>query len=70
MTLLAVAPHSALLLASLLAFGAQRGAAYAPLPKCGRNARRPSCLDRIMWLRKEIGRQPERGTHLGIPTWA
>ncbi len=42
---LAVAAYSALLLASLEAFGAQRGLAYAPLPKWRRQARRPSCLD-------------------------
>jgi hypothetical protein len=42
---LAVAAYSALLLASLIAFGATRGAAYAALPKWRRKAYRPSCLD-------------------------
>ena len=42
---LAVAAYSALLLASLLAFGAERGSAYADLPRWRRKARRPSCLD-------------------------
>jgi hypothetical protein len=51
---LAVASYSALLLASLLAFGAERGTAYAELPKWRRNARRPSCLDLITLLRKEM----------------
>lgn len=51
---LAVAAYSALLLASLQAFGAERGSAYAELPKWRRNARRPSCLDLITLLRKEI----------------
>ncbi len=51
---LAVASYSALLLASLQAFGAERGAAYAELPKWRRNARRPSCLDLITLLRKEM----------------
>jgi hypothetical protein len=51
---LAVAAYSALLLASLQAFGAERGAAYAELPKWRRNARRPSCLDLITLLRKEM----------------
>jgi len=51
---LAVAAYSALLLASLQAFGAERGTAYAALPKWRRNARRPSCLDLITLLRKEM----------------
>jgi hypothetical protein len=55
---LAVAAYSALLLASLQAFGAERGAAYAQLPKWRRSARRPSCLDLITLLRKEMGQQP------------
>jgi hypothetical protein len=56
---LAVASYSALLLASLVAFGAERGAAYAPLPRWRRNARRPSCLDLIALLRKEMVEHPE-----------
>jgi hypothetical protein len=60
---LAVASYSALLLASLLAFGAQRGNAYAELPKWRRNARRPSCLDLITLLRKEMTQLP----HLLVP---
>jgi hypothetical protein len=55
---LVVAAYSALLLASLQAFGALRGAAYAQLPKWRRSARRPSCLDLITLLRKEIAQQP------------
>jgi hypothetical protein len=55
---LAVAAYSALLLASLQAFGAERGAAYAELPKWRRNARRPSCLDLITLLRKEMAQRP------------
>jgi len=55
---LAVASYSALLLASLEAFGAERGAAYAPLPKWRRNARRPSCLDLVTLLRKEMVQNP------------
>jgi hypothetical protein len=51
---LAVASYSALLLASLQAFDAERGTAYAELPKWRRNARRPSCLDLITLLRKEM----------------
>jgi hypothetical protein len=54
---LAVASYSALLLASLQAFGAERGKAYAELPKWRRKAYRPSCLDLITLLRKEITQQ-------------
>jgi hypothetical protein len=56
---LAVASYSALILASLLAFGAERGSAYAELPRWRRNARRPSCLDLITLLRKEMAEHPE-----------
>lgn len=56
---LAVASYSALLLASLTAFGADRGSAYAPLPKWRRHAKRPSCLDLITLLRKEMVQHPE-----------
>jgi hypothetical protein len=63
---LAVAAYSALLLASLQAFGAERGAAYAALPKWCRNARRPSCLDLITLLRKEMTQQPHMLSPLGF----
>ena len=56
---LVVASYSALLLASLQAFGAARGQSYAPLPKWRRSANRPSCLDLITLLRKEITEHPE-----------
>ena len=56
---LAVAAYSALLLASLLAFGAERGAAYAALPKWRRHAHRPSCLDLVTLLRQEMIEHPE-----------
>jgi hypothetical protein len=56
---LAVAAYSALLLASLQAFGAERGKAFAELPKWRRKARRPSCLDLITLLRKEMAQQPQ-----------
>jgi hypothetical protein len=60
---LAVASYSALLLASLQAFGAERGKAYAALPKWRRNARRPSALDLTTLLRKEMTQLP----HLLVP---
>jgi len=56
---LAVAAYSAMLLASLIAFGAERGAAYDPLPKWRRKAYRPSCLDLVTLLRKEMAQNPE-----------
>ena len=51
---LVVAAYSALLLAGILAFGPDRGPAYPQLPKWRRNAKRPSCLDLITVLRKEM----------------
>src|SRR6266705_6363123 len=63
---LAVAAYSALLLASLQAFGAERGEAYAQLPKWRANARRPSCLDLITLLRKEMSQQPQRLAPFGF----
>jgi hypothetical protein len=63
---LVVAAYSALLLASLQAFGIQRGAAYAQLPKWRRSARRPSCLDLITLLRKEMAQQPALLAPLGF----
>jgi hypothetical protein len=63
---LAVAAYSALLLAALQVFGAERGQAYAALPKWRRNAKRPSCLDLVTLLRKEAAEHPELVAHLGI----
>jgi len=63
---LAVAAYSALLLASLLTFGAKRGDAYALLPKWRRNAKRPSCLDLITLLRKEVAENPSLLHPLGL----
>jgi hypothetical protein len=63
---LAVAAYSALLLASLKAFGAERGQAYAQLPRWRRNARRPSALDLVTLLRKEMTQQPQLIAPLGF----
>jgi DDE superfamily endonuclease len=49
-----VAAYSALLLAGLLAYGATRDTHYLPLPKWRSHADRPSCLDLIALLRKEM----------------
>jgi hypothetical protein len=65
---LTVASYSALLLASLQAFGAQRVSVYAELPKWRRNARRPSCLDLITLLRKEMTQQSQLIAPLGLKT--
>jgi len=51
---LVVAAYSALLLASLIAFGPKRTDHYLPLPRWRANAPRPSCLDLVSLLRKEI----------------
>jgi hypothetical protein len=56
---LAVAAYSALLLAALNAFGPERGNAYAQLPRWRAKARRPSCLDLVTLLRKEMTEQPQ-----------
>jgi hypothetical protein len=42
------------MLAGLLAFGPERGDRYELLPKWRRNACRPSCLDLVTLLRKEM----------------
>jgi len=65
---LAVAAYSALLLAALKTFGPQRGAPYAPLPRWRKHAARPSCLDLITLLRKEMDEQPQILHALGITT--
>ena len=62
----AVASYGALLLASLQAFGAERGHAYAELPKWRRRAVRPSALDLITLLRKETAENPQMVAHLGL----
>lgn len=65
----AVAAYSALLLAGLLAFGTTRQPSYQPLPKWRRHADRPSCLDLLTLLRKEIAEHPAClspfGVHIG-----
>lgn len=63
---LTVAAYSALLLAALLTFGPGRNAPYQPLPKWRRNADRPSCLDLITLLRKEIADNPTLLAPLGL----
>jgi hypothetical protein len=55
----AVASYSAVLLAALQCFGVHRDRHFEPLPKWRRNATRPSCLDLVTLLRKEIAENPD-----------
>jgi hypothetical protein len=64
----AVAAYSALLLAGLLAFGVERGHHYQVLPKWRRKASRPSCLDLVTLLRKEMTHNKALLEPLGIKT--
>uniref|UniRef100_Q025V0 Transposase IS701-like DDE domain-containing protein n=1 Tax=Solibacter usitatus (strain Ellin6076) TaxID=234267 RepID=Q025V0_SOLUE len=66
----AVAAYSALLLAGLLAYGADRTDDYEPLPKWRRGAKRPSCLDWLTVLRTEMAENPDLLQPFGIhPDW-
>jgi hypothetical protein len=56
---LVVAAYSALLLASLEAYGATRNQAYRLLPKWRRQSQRPSCLDLITLLRQQWHERPK-----------
>jgi hypothetical protein len=53
-----VAMYSWLLLASLKCYGPTRTDAYEPLPKWRRGAKRPSCLDLVTLLRKQLAAKP------------
>ncbi len=63
---LVVAAYSALLLASLQAFGPERGQVYAALPRWRRKAHRPSCLDLVTLLRKEMVEHPQSPQNFGF----
>jgi hypothetical protein len=67
---LVVAAYSALLLAALKVFGPLRGPAFAALPRWRRNSKRPSCLDLITLLRKNVTEHPELLRQHGILTSA
>lgn len=49
-----VAAYSAMLLAGIICFEDKRGESFMALPKWRRNAKRPSCLDLMHLLRKEL----------------
>lgn len=55
-----VAVYSMMLLAAQKAYGSERGPAYVPLPKWRKGARRPSCLDIVSQLRREMETHPEK----------
>jgi hypothetical protein len=66
----AVAIYSLLILAALSCFGVERTQDYLPLPKWRRNAPRPSLLDLIAILRKEIAENPQQLEAFGVKTSA
>lgn len=55
---LLVAMYSWLLLAGLHCYGPKRTEDYEPLPKWRRRAKRPSCLDLVTLLRKQLVENP------------
>jgi len=55
---LLVAMYSWLLLAGLKCYGPKRTKVYAPLPKWRCGAKRPSCLDLVTLLRKQLADHP------------
>jgi hypothetical protein len=55
---LLVAMYSWLLLAGLACYGPTRTQEYEPLPKWRRGAKRPSCLDLVTLLRRQLTEQP------------
>ena len=63
-----VAAYSVLLIAGLKAYGPRRTLTYMPLPRWRRQARRPSCLDLVTQLRREITEHPELVQQLEMHT--
>jgi hypothetical protein len=61
-----VAVYSALLLASIISFKDQRTSDFALLPKWRKKSKRPSCLDLIRLLRKEIMLNPKLALEWGL----
>jgi hypothetical protein len=53
-----VAMYSWLLLAGLACYGPRRTGVFEPLPKWRRGAKRPSCLDLVTLLRRQLHEQP------------
>lgn len=68
---LLVAMYSWLLLTGLEAYGPTRTADYQPLPKWRRHAKRPSCLDLVTLLRKQLAENPTKfATGSAPPTYS
>ena len=65
---LVVAAYSALLLASLEAYGPTRTESYRLLPKWRRTSRRPSCLDLVTLLRQQWQEWPSTAAQLQSKT--
>lgn len=65
---LLVAMYSWLLLAGLECYGPRRTADYEPLPKWRRGAKRPSCLDLVTLLRKQLAEHPMKLATAKSPT--
>jgi hypothetical protein len=57
---LLVAMYSWLLLAGLKCYGPTRTEHYEPLPKWRAQAKRPSCLDLVRLLRRQLAQQPRK----------
>lgn len=67
---LLVAMYSWLLLAGLQCYGPARTKDYEPLPKWRRGAKRPSCLDLVTLLRKQLADNPPKfATAQVLPTY-
>lgn len=67
---LLVAMYSWLMLAGLKSYGPTRTADYEPLPKWRAKAKRPSCLDLVTLLRKQLAEQaPKFSTSNNPPTY-
>src|SRR6267154_1075648 len=61
-----VAAYSALLLAGILCFSDQRNNAFISLPKWRKKAKRPSCLDLVQLLRKELSERKDSKDLYGL----
>jgi len=61
-----VAAYSNLLVAAMMAYGAQRTADYLPLPAWRKPSRRPSCQDLVAQLRREVDEHPDLLSSYGI----
>jgi len=64
---LLVAMYSWLLLAGLKCYGPTRTDVYEPLPKWRRGAKRPSCLDLVTLLRKQLADKPVKFATAEVP---